>query len=271
MGRSDSSSSAIEERARQREAIGLARQRPTAKAVVNSPPEPKSTIPLIVPMIVVLAVVAAGLIFWRASGIRQLSMGERTLPAPAEERLIARDNFTEPHFSLPVQENEAFDQRYVGDLYQISVLRPGERAWATLGQMRLGAYRFEADLRLALQDELAWGYGGLIVRFQNEGNFYLFAVDGQGEYQVQLVENGAWRTIEAWTPAPALSAGSQNVLTVVDDGVQLIFFINSTHVSSVPEPRLPVGDVGLLVGARSQGQAQGLFDWVALYENPIAK
>ena len=271
MGRTDGSSSAMEERARKRESIGLAPQRPTAKAVVNSPPEPKGRIPLLAPVIVVLAVVAAGLIIWRASDISQGSTGGRTLTPPAEDSLIARDDFAEPYFTLPVRANTEFDQRYVGDLYQIRILRPGGRAWATLGQMNLGAYRLEADLRLALQEELAWGYGGLIVRFQNEENFYLFAVDGQGEYQIQLKESGAWRTIEPWTLTPSLSPGSQNVLTVVDDGVALSFFINATHVSSVPDPRLPSGDVGLVVGARSQGQAQGLFDWVALYEIPIAK
>ena len=271
MGRSDSSSSAMEERARKREAIGLAPRRPTAKAVVNSPPEARRGIPFIALAIVVLAAVAAGLVIWRASNITEGSFGGRTLAPPAEERLIARDDFADPQFKLPIRANAESEQRYVGDLYQIRILRPGGRAWATLGQLNLGAYRLAADLRLALQEELSWGYGGLIVRFQNQENFYLFVVDGQGEYQIQLIENGAWRTIQPWTHTPALSSGSQNLLSVADDGVELSFFINAIYVTTVPNPRLPVGDVGLVVGARSQGQAQGLFDWVALYEIPIAR
>ena len=271
MGRSDNSSSAMEERARKREAIGLAPRRPTAKAIVSSPPEARRGIPPIPLAIVVLVATAIVLIVWQTSNFTETPFAGRTLAPPAEERLIARDDFADPHFRLPIRSSSESEQRYVGDLYQIRILRPGGIAWATLGQMNLGAYRLEADLRLALQEELAWGYGGLIVRFQNEENFYLFAVDGQGEYQIQLNENGAWRTIQPWTQTPALSAGSQNLLSIADDGVELSFFINASHVSTVPNLRLPVGDVGLVVGARSQGQAQGLFDWVALYEIPIAK
>lgn len=271
MADSGSSSSELEERARKREAIGLAPRRPTARAIINSPPEARGRRPLVLGAVVVLVVIASVLILRRESTFEGVPFAGQTLLAPAEGGLIAHDDFADPHFSLPIRSNAESDQRYVGDLYQIRILRPGGLTLATLGLPNLGAYRLEADLRLATQGELAWGYGGLVVRFQNEESFYLFVVDGQGEYQVQLKEEGSWRTVQPWTMTAALSSGSQNVLSLEDDGAELRLYINAIQVFTVPNPQLPVGDVGLAVGARSQGLAQGLFDWVALYEIPIAK
>ena len=142
-------------------------------------------------------------------------------------RLIVRDDFAEPHFALSVLSSEESEQRYVGDLYRIQVNRPGVRVWTTLGQPGLGAYRLEADLRLASQEQFAWGYGGLIVRYQNDENFYLFVVDGEGRYQIELVEKGAWRTVRPWTQSSSQSSGRQSILVVTDDGAELRLFINA--------------------------------------------
>jgi len=271
MGESDSSSRDLEERARKREAIGLSPHRPTAKTVVHSPPEARRGLPFALLALVVLTAVAVALLFWSRSIFRQ---GPAAGPAPASMeagRLIVRDDFAEPHFDLPVRTNEESEQRYVGDLYRIQINRPGVRVWTTLGQPGLGAYRLEADLRLASQEQFAWGYGGLIVRYQNDENFYLFVVDGEGRYRIELVEKGAWRTIRPWTQSSSQSGGRQSILAVTDDGAELRLFINAVQEDAVAEPRLPTGDVGLAIGARSQGQARGLFDWVALYEIPLAE
>ena len=74
-----------------------------------------------------------------------------------------------------------------------------------------------------------------------------------------------------WDETAALSDGSKNVLSIADDGTELRFYINHVLVDTVTDLRLPAGDVGLVVGARSQGQGQGLFDRVALYEIAVAE
>jgi hypothetical protein len=271
MRKADDHSTLLEEQARKRESIGLTPHRPTAKRVVYSPPEAKRTIPLLPLLLLAAVIIATALVVWRASPFGAGSFYPRVFTPPSNERLIARDDFAEPNFALPVRSNLESDLSYVGDLYQILIERPGGLAWAMLGQPNLGAYRLEADLRLAAQQDYAWGYGGLVVRFQNDDNFYLFAVDSGGNYQIQLRQGGAWRTVQPWTPTQALSESRQKLLSVMDDGAALQFVINSTLVDTVPDPQLPVGDVGLFVGARSQGRAKGLFDWLALYEIPLAK
>jgi len=61
------------------------------------------------------------------------------------------------------------------------------------------------------------------------------------------------------------------MLSVADNWAELHFYICAPSVRVVADPRHTTGDVGLEVGARSQGQGQGLFDWVALYENMVAE
>lgn len=267
MGESGTTSRELEERARKREAIGLPPRRPTARTVIHSPPEARRTFPVTLLAIVVLAAIAITAVLWRPV----LPSFRPDPPEMELGRLIVRDDFSEPKFPLTVDNDQDSDQRYLGDLYRMQVTRPGVRVWATLGQLNLGAYRFEADLRLATQEAYAWGYGGLIARYQNDQNFYLFVIDNQGEFQIELAENGVWRTIRPWTKTHALSNGRQNVLSVADNGAELRFYINANSVDVVADPRHPPGDVGLVVGTRSRGQGQGLFDWVALYEISTAE
>ena len=266
---SEISASELEERARKREAIGLSRGRPTAKEVVHSPPEARRNLFGATLGLAAVVVAAAAIVLWRAGFLMSGPYGGQTLDPPEAGSLMAREDFDEPSFALSVGGGEEAELGYVGDLYRIRVERAGEMAWATLGQLNLGTYRFEADLRLASQGDFAWGYGGLIARYRNTDNFYLFAVDNDGQYKVELAERGAWRTVQPWTETTALSEGRRNVLAALDDGRRLRFAINSVVVYSVADPRLPVGDVGLAVGARSQGRAEGLFDWAAIYEIPI--
>lgn len=276
----------LEERARKREAIGLAPQRPTAKAVLHSPPEAKGR-SLLWPVVVLSVLGVTGLLYvwcglpyspsngrtpcirWPGVPVEDLA-GHAFLP-DANERLILRDDFSDPQLPLRIHTDAEYALGFLGDLYQIRVERSGTLAWTTLGQLDLGAYRLETDLRLSADQEFAWGFGGVIVRFQNDESFYLFAIDRRGQYQMQLVHNGIWRTIQPWTPTTALTDKRQTVLAVVDDGITLRFIINGMQVDEVPDPQLPSGDVGLVVGARSHGQARGLFDWVALYEIPLAE
>ena len=222
-------------------------------------------------LVVVLTAMAVALVFWGTSTFRRGIDAERALVPMEVGRLIVKDDFAEPHFDLPIRKDEESEQSFVGDLYRIQVDRPGTRVWTTLRQSSLGAYRLEADLRLASQEQFAWGYGGLIVRYQNDENFYLFVVDSGGQYQIELVEKGAWRTVRPWTETAAQSHGRQNILSVADDGAALRMYIDAALVDVVTDPRLPTGDVGLVVGARSQSQARGLFDWVALYEISLAE
>lgn len=240
-------------------------------AVVHSPPAAKqsTSVPLVI--LVAISVLAVAILYLRPPILTQWPLSI-SLPAPQEAgRLIVKDDFTEPHFDLPIRSNGESELGYVGDLYQVQDTQPGSRVWATLNLPDLREYRVEADLRLGSQEQFAWGYGVLIVRYQNDENSYLFVTEGEGQYMIEVVEEGAWRTVRPWVKSNALSTARKDVLSVADDGAELRMSVDSVQVDKVAEPGLAAGVVGLVVGARPQAQARGLFDWVALYEIPHAR
>lgn len=264
---------ALDERARKRQAIGLSAVRPTAKAVVYQPPVDRGISGFswlaILLLIALLAVTVWLLVRSVQPGVTLTSAGV------GESATLLRDDFVQPVLGLaPAVITGDWSMGYVGDLYQIRIDKPGVLAWTTLGQIDLGAYRYDSSLMLtgSSGDSSAWGYAGLIVRYQNDQNFYLFVVDGRGKYQVQAQEQGNWRTLQPWTDSPLLATvGGENLLAVEDDGQALRFYIGPELLFSAEDLRLPVGDVGLLAGSRSQGTARALYDWVRIEAIPLAR
>lgn len=262
----------LDERARKRQAIGLSPVRPTAKAEVAQPPVEKRSggLPWLAVLLLVILLAAAAWLLLRSLPTESSVSGADS-PAP----VLLRDDFVQPVLGLaPAVVTEGWSMGYVGDLYQIRIDQPGVLAWTTLGQIDLGAYRFESSLMLtgSSGDNSAWGYAGLIARYQNDQNFYLFVVDGRGKYQVQAQEQGKWRTLQPWTDSPLLqTVGGENRLAIEDDGHHLRFYAGGELLYATDDLRLPVGDVGLLAGSRSQGTARALYDWVRMEEIPLAR
>ena len=264
---------ALDERARKRQAIGLSAGRPTARAEVYHPPVQRGVngLPWLA---VLLLVVLLGVTIWlllRATlpGVTMTAIGG------GESSALVQDDFAQPVLGLaPEVITTDWSMGYVGDLYQIRIAQPGVLAWTTLGQIDLGAYRYDSSLMLtgSSDNNSAWGYAGLIVRYQNDQNFYLFVVDGRGKYQVQAQEQGKWRTLQPWSDnAQLATVGGENLLGVEDDGQALRFFVGPALLYSTDDLRLPVGDVGLLAGSRSQGTAHALYDWVRIQAIPLAR
>ncbi|RLT37886.1 MAG: hypothetical protein DWI57_13015 [Chloroflexi bacterium] len=264
---------AQDERARKRQAIGLSAARPTAKTVISQPPVDRERGALVWLSFLLLAGMLA-VTAWLL--LRNLQPGvAMTSAGVGQPSVLLRDDFVQPVLGLaPEVVTKEWAMGFVGDLYQIRIEQPGVLAWTTLGQIDLGAYRYDSSLMLtgSSADNSAWGYAGLLVRYQNDQNFYLFVVDGRGKFQVQAQENGNWRTLQPWSDSPLLATvGGENLLAVEDDGQQLRFYVGPELLFATNDLRLPVGDVGLLAGSRSQGTSRALFDWVQMTEIPLAR
>jgi hypothetical protein len=262
-----------EERARKRQAIGLEPRRLTAREAIQLPPEQSGgegrfwfAVLLLVAM-----VAATG---WMIYETLRSAQGD---PADAGLHLLLRDDFNTPQLALAdAHVDGIWDTRFANGHYQILVEQPGNLTWSTLGLLDASTYRVETSLTLTdavLQSDASarWGYGGLLARYNNPQNFYLFAVDGQGSYQVQRQKEEVWQLLHPWTESNLLKqSGKANQLAVEDDGRQIRFYANGTLLFTVLEPRLPGGDVGLMAGTRSQGTVAAQFDWVKIYSVPLA-
>lgn len=277
-----------EERARKRAEIGLSPNRPTARDDLHRPPveapPPDGSMRwlawllggiVLATLLLVLAKTSGAPTYWpsvraqssawlRGEGSGVFTTHDTSLTAPYR-RLTALD-FSAGAAGLAEEELPNQHQIYADptqDAYHMRVW-PGSLAWSVLGDVCPGPSRVETSAQvLATSPD---GYAGLLGRFQNARNFYLFAVNGEGEYRVTLLVDGQWRTLQPWAASPVLSrAGVENVLVLTDDGQTLSFYSNESLLHTLDTLDLPAGDTGLAGGAVSE-IADITFDWLRLYD-----
>lgn len=278
------------QRARKRAEIGLAPNRPTARADLQRPPtkeeSPDASMRwlawllggvLVITLLLVMTKLSGAPTSWayvRAQTGAWLSGAtpgayttyDAAVTAPYR-RLVALD-FDAGAAGLAEEELPSQHQIYADQNAGVYHMRvwPGNLAWSVLGKVCLGPFRVETSASVA--STASDGYAGLLGRFQNARSFYLFALNGEGEYRVTLLLDGEWQTLQPWTAAPAINlAGGENILALTDDGRTLSFFGNDTLLFALDTLELPAGNTGLAGGAVSD-VTDITFDWLRLYDLP---
>lgn len=281
-----------EERVRKRQEIGLAPRRPTARPTVQRPPRDLFSVAqrwLLTLLLFGILISTGLLVVAKSSGAptswlnlrnygQALMRGEpwpallgQYIPG-ANYRLRFSDDFNERTGIVAcTQQAGEWISDVVPDLgvYRME-LWPGRLTWSTIALVDpftspTAAYHVAASMTVV--DVMPSGYGGYIGRYQDPENFYLFMVDGMARYQIQLWQNGALTTLQPWTENVLLNpAGFENLLTLEDNGEQLIFSANGSPLATVSTPILPRGEIGLMGGASERTMAEIQVDWLRIYE-----
>ena len=115
------------------------------------------------------------------------------------------------------------------------------------------------------------GYAGFLNRFYDNANYMLFAVDGEGRFNVMRQQNGIWNTLQPWTDSGAIQlAGEHNVLALEDDGQRIRFWCNDVLLlEMLADPNTPLSDVALIAGSKTSSSsdvAEINYHWLKLYE-----
>lgn len=268
--------SSEEERARKRRSIGLSARRPTARETVQRPPDQSAgdgRMWLAVLLLCAMILATGWMVYDSVRAVPEAVAVHEQAPDP-----LLQDDFNAPQLALAsTRLDGVWETGFVDGGYQIRIEQPGQLTWSTLGLLDLNTYRVETELILGSSEAeggaqtASWGYGGLLARYGNKDNFYLFVVDGRGAYQVQLQKEEVWRVLQPWIPSAVLNPiGETNRLAIEDDGSQLRFFANGALLFTVDAPKLPSGDAGLVGGTRSQGTLSARFDWTKVYAVPLA-
>lgn len=116
-----------------------------------------------------------------------------------------------------------------------------------------------ADASISMQATLlaesasASGYG-IIFRYEDGDNYYVFAVDGEGRYSLWRRFPGRWQELrnadEQWTPDSAVNAsGEANHLRIEFDGALLSGYVNNQLVVQLEDNSLRNGAVGIYVAS----------------------
>ena len=262
-------------KAQKRANLGLEPERATAGRVIYRPAQ-SAPAPLLRWSAVILAVGLLLAVIWFAFNTQSLWRGGVSQiaatpalggPKPGESQLLRHD--FDQIVPTMAQHNEpgAWAMGFVDDFYRIRSVTSNALVYTTLGLYNPDPYRLETQVTVSA--ETPWSYAGIMARVQNGQTFYLFQVDGQGQFQVLLLQEGVRSSVKPRSASSVIKpAGQPNLLGVIDDGRALTFTVNGVTLSQITPVVLPTGDLALVGGSESEPGSQADFDWVAVYQIP---
>jgi hypothetical protein len=177
-------------------------------------------------------------------------------PIPTD-RLIQTDDFSDPSSGWGTARIGASSVRYLGGRYVLTAVGDAP-VWGTSGkEIDNGVAEIRAQLTnvpSSVNAQSSWGsygYFGLVARWQDKDNYYVFSVSPSGEYAIYHLLNGnlVWDT--RWTQAlrDVIPPGLQDhTLRLQANGQILRFYVDGRLVGVVPEALWDRGQTGAIAG-----------------------
>ncbi|MCX7707774.1 MAG: hypothetical protein N2204_07180 [Anaerolineae bacterium] len=102
---------------------------------------------------------------------------------------------------------------------------------------------------------------GVIFRFVDRDNFYVFEVSGNRNYSFGRRQDGNYTALIRWTYSDAINGGkATNRLGVKVAGDRFTFYVNGKQLATFTDKTFQGGDVGLIVGTpQDKGNAHVSF------------
>jgi len=99
----------------------------------------------------------------------------------------------------------------------------------------------EAKIRLETLD--SYSAAGVIFHIMDESSYYLALVSNKGYFRLDVVKDGAPKTLIAWTEIPDFDKVNF-IIKIVTCGTYLIFLVNDKWLGEVYDDSAPYGKVG---------------------------
>lgn len=185
--------------------------------------------------------------------------GAEATPTPSpQEGLLYSDDFSDSSSGWDVFADEDSEAGYYDGEYYVLVNTPNWVAWGN-PSLTFNDFRLEIDAeKWAGPDNNNFG---VIVRYVDSDNFYLFQIASNGHYSVWKQVNDEWETLVEWTTSPDIKQGaSTNHLTVIAQGADFGFYVNGKRLVDVTDASFARGDIGLFAGAFDEAGVEIRFD-----------
>jgi hypothetical protein len=158
-----------------------------------------------------------------------------------------------------------------GELH-IAVDEENTLAWSKLNQ-DVADYYMEVET-IHREGSLDNQYG-ILARFDEDGNYYLFAASSDGYYTIQIYQDGEWNALVEWTETETIQVGEgeHNTLGLLAEGDSYTLLINDTVVDEVTDDTLSGTTLALNAAAFSEPPIDLGFDNFRLWNigTPIEK
>jgi hypothetical protein len=127
---------------------------------------------------------------------------------------------------------------------------------------------FYAEVDLTFIQQPPGAAAGMVFRLQDSDNFYLYAVDPTGYYNLQKKSGGEWVELVAWTESDLIETGEEvtNRLGVLAEGSTLTLTLNGVVVAEVEDADLENGSLALMAEAFDSPNVEVAFDNFSLWD-----
>ena len=125
--------------------------------------------------------------------------------------------------------------------------------------LELAPTDYLAEVDAAFQDGDAAAEYGVVFRYVDQENFYVFGIIDD-VYSLWLQADSEWQPLIEQVASDAIEPGGENRLGVLAQGASLTLIINDVVVDSVRDNTLTGGGVGLFIETPEQEGAQVAFD-----------
>lgn len=146
---------------------------------------------------------------------------------------------------------------------QISTSQPGQIWWSNPGKAFDDVVIAAEARQVEGPDDNAYG---LICRYQNEENFYLFLISGDGYYAIGKYQSGSEEVQyltadQQFQPSDAINQGNAtNRIEASCVGNELSLAVNGLALATVTDPTFVTGDIGVAASTLQPGTSLIEFD-----------
>jgi len=182
---------------------------------------------------------------------------------PEASIVLFEDDFSDKNSGWPESSNasESYsyqDGRYVIEIKKADYIRPvngGE--W-----LQDVIIEIDADVERSSQN----GDYGVICRYQDDNNLYMFEITQDGYYAIYKLAEGEWYPLIDYTYTPLLQGISSASFEVSCIGDTLRFAVNGKLLGETRDTMIPIGDYGFFVGTFDQANNTVSFDNLVVSE-----
>jgi hypothetical protein len=195
---------------------------------------------------------------------------------PGDPAVLFYENFSNPAASaFRASGNDSAHYAFDSGAYRISVHVPSLLTWSMIEDERYsdGSIQVAATMVAGAASNAS----GLIFRYQDANNFYLFNVAHNGFYSLERFSGGDQVVLIDWTPSEAIErmpaatatapdgparqqVGAQNVLRVDMQGEHIALLVNGVLLETTTDSVLREGGVALAVNTFERGETVICFD-----------
>ena len=168
------------------------------------------------------------------------------------------DNFDDEKSSdFTAETNQSSVYKFVDGAYQITVTKPKLLSWATMkGDYGDASISVDASI-----DGPTASAAGVIFHYQDDKNFYIYSIDGEGRYGLDVYKNDEPIPLIDWTESSAINrVGERNTLRVETSGDTIRLYVNDQLLDELSDSTIANGKAALVVNTFEKPNVTVTFD-----------